>query len=83
MEDAPSPLKALSLLAAGDWKGAHEMVQDDTSAAAAWVHAYLHRVEGDLDNAGYWYRKAGKTAATGDLDQERRALEDALKRRLP
>lgn len=44
----------------GDWDRAHGIVQDDGSAAAAWVHAYLHRVEGDLGNAGYWYRRAGK-----------------------
>ena len=79
MEDVSSPLKALSLIAAGDWKGAHELVQDDASVAAAWVHAHLHRIEGDLDNAGYWYRKAGKTPATGDLEDERRAIETALK----
>ena len=80
MKDKSSPLRALSLLAAGDWDGAHRMVQDDASAAAAWVHAHLHRVEGDLDNAGYWYRKAGKAPATGDLLAERRAIEDALER---
>jgi hypothetical protein len=78
--DASSPLKALSLVIAGDWDGAHALIQDDTSVAAAWVHAHLHRVEGDLDNAAYWYRKAGKTLATGDLVQERHAIEEALKR---
>ena len=79
MPEPSSPLKALSLIAAGDWDGAHILVQDDASTAAAWVHAHLHRIEGDLDNAGYWYRKAGKTPATGDFEQERRAIEDALK----
>ena len=80
MDDASLALKALSLIAAGDWDAAHALVQDDTSAQAAWVHAYLHRIEGDLHNAGYWYRKAGKTPATGDLDAERRAIEETLKR---
>lgn len=75
---SPSPLRALALIAAGDWNGAHEMVQDDESAEAAWVHALLHRMEGDLDNANYWYRKAGKQPATGDVDQERRAIEQSL-----
>ena len=41
---------------------------------AAWVHAYLHRVEGDLPNAGYWYRTAGKPVATGALDEEWAAI---------
>ena len=79
---APSlPLKALSLLAAGDWDGAHKLVQDDASEAAAWVHAHLHRIEGDLENALYWYGKAGKLPATGDLAQERHAIEEALTHR--
>ena len=71
-------LKALQLVAAGDWDGAHELVQDDPSAEASWVHAHLHRVEGDLSNAGYWYRQAGKPQATGDLAEERQAIEQAL-----
>jgi hypothetical protein len=68
------------LVAAGDWDGAHELVQDDPSAEAAWVHAHLHRVEGDLSNAGYWYRRASKPVAAGDFDAERRAIEEALGR---
>lgn len=79
--EASPPLKALGLLAAGDWEGAHKLVQDDPSAEAAWVHAHLHRVEGDLGNAGYWYRKAGKAVATGELDAERRTIERALVRK--
>lgn len=79
LNDAAKPmLKALGLAAAGDWNGAHRLVQDDPSNQAAWVHAHLHRVEGDLDNAGYWYRRAGKPAATGDLQEERKAIEKAL-----
>jgi hypothetical protein len=72
------PLQALGLAAAGDWDAAHALVQDDPSPEAAWVHAHLHRVEGDLGNAGYWYRRAGKPVARGDLDEERRAIEKAL-----
>ena len=79
-EDSSQPLRALELAAAGDWDGAHALVQDDPSAEAAWVHAYLHRVEGDLSNAGYWYRRAGKPVAAGDLDEEGRAIEGALRR---
>ncbi len=72
------PLEALKLAAAGDWDGAHGIVQDDPSPEAAWVHAHLHRVEGDLGNAGYWYRRAGRPVATGDFAAERRAIEAAL-----
>lgn len=72
------PLEALKLAAAGDWDGAHRIAQNDPSPEAAWVHAHLHRVEGDLGNAGYWYRRAGKPAATGDLAEERAAIEKAL-----
>lgn len=78
-QDAAAPLRALDLLAAGDWEGAHVLVQDDPSSAAAWVHAHLHRVEGDLSNAGYWYREAGKPVAVGDLAQERAAIAAALR----
>jgi hypothetical protein len=45
---------------------------------AAWVHAYLHRVEGDLSNADYWYRRAGKPAASDALDAEWQRIVDAL-----
>ena len=63
--------QAISRLAAGDWEGAHKIVQDDASPEAAWVHAHLHRVEGDLANARYWYARAGRPEATGGLDEER------------
>lgn len=71
-------LRALELQASGDWDGAHRLVQDDPSSEAAWVHAHLHRVEGDASNAGYWYRRAGKPVAAGGLDEERQAIEKAL-----
>ena len=72
-------LRALSLVAAGDWDRAHALVQDDPSPEAAWVHAHLHRVEGDLSNAGYWYRRAGKPQASNSLEEERQAIEKALR----
>ena len=75
---ANSLVKALDLLAAGDWDGAHAVAQDDDSADGAWVHAHLHRVEGDLGNAGYWYRRAGKPVASGDLEKERCTIRKAL-----
>ena len=78
MADRELLLAALRSLKSGDWKGAHAAVQDDPSPEAAWVHAHLHRVEGDPDNAAYWYRRAGKPVATGDLDSERDAIMRAL-----
>ena len=63
-------VQALWWAAKGDWDKAHKIVQDDESREAAWVHAYLHRVEGDLLNARYWYRTAGKPAASHALDDE-------------
>ncbi len=70
----PAPLQALWHDARGDWKRAHEIAQDDTGTPAAWVHAYLHRKEGDLSNAGYWYRRAKRTMPSGTLDDEWRSI---------
>ena len=68
--DLNAPLAGLWWAAKGDWDRAHKIVQDESSREAAWVHAYLHRVEGDLGNAGYWYRQAGQPAATDSLQAE-------------
>ena len=76
--DLAPPLQALWWAAKGDWSKAHNIVQDEESGDAAWVHAYLHRVEGDLGNAGYWYRRAGKPAATDALDAEWERIASAL-----
>jgi hypothetical protein len=64
------PLAALWWAAKGNWDQAHKIVQDEDTAEAAWVHAYLHRVEGDLGNAGYWYRQAGQPVAKDKLESE-------------
>jgi hypothetical protein len=56
--------------AKGQWAKAHESAQQDEGPAGAWVHAYLHRKEGDLSNAAYWYRRAGKPVAGGSLQEE-------------
>jgi hypothetical protein len=76
--DLAPPLQALWWAAKGDWNKAHTIVQDEESGDAAWVHAYLHRVEGDLGNAGYWYRRAGKPVATGSLETEWEEMVSAL-----
>ena len=72
------PLEGLWWAAKGDWDRAHRTVQDDESRDAAWVHAYLHRVEGDLANAGYWYRTARQPVARGALDEEWAAIAAVL-----
>jgi hypothetical protein len=72
------PLKALWWAGRDDWNEAHEIVMNGKGADCAWVHAYLHRVEGDLDNAGYWYRQAGRKAATGALAAEWASIAAAL-----
>jgi hypothetical protein len=73
-----APLAALWWAANGQWDEAHKIVQDEASADAAWVHAYLHRVEGDLGNAGYWYRRASKPVAAGLLETEWEQMASAL-----
>jgi hypothetical protein len=71
-------LRALWLDARGDWNGAHQLAQDVESADGAWIHAYLHRKEGDAANAAYWYRSAGQPVASGPLDDEWRRSAGAL-----
>ncbi len=67
---ASGPLTALWHVAKGDWDKAHDIVQADQSPEANWVHAHLHRVEGDASNAGYWYNRAGRPRADNPLDVE-------------
>lgn len=77
-EELSDGLKALWWDAKGDWHKAHAHAQAQEDEHGAWVHAYLHRKEGDLSNAGYWYRQAGKPKATGPLDDEWAAIARAL-----
>jgi hypothetical protein len=63
-----APLQALWLSARGDWDGAHALAQSDGGRDGAWVHAYLHREEGDDANAGYWYARAGRLAPEEGAD---------------
>ena len=72
------PLAALWWAAKGNWDAAHKIVMAEETAEAAWVHAYLHRVEGDLGNAGYWYRRASKPVATSSLETEWEEISSAL-----
>jgi hypothetical protein len=71
-------LQALWWAAKDDWNAAHAIVMAHEDADCAWVHAHLHRVEGDAANARYWYGQAGKRPATGAHDAEREAIIAAL-----
>lgn len=62
----------------GDWDTAHQIAQDIDTEYGSWVHAYLHRREGDQSNAAYWYRRAGRPIAAGSLDDEWRAIAMAF-----
>lgn len=63
-------LQALWYAGKNEWDTAHTIAQDINTKEGSWVHAYLHRVEGDIGNASYWYHRAGKPLATGDLNKE-------------
>jgi hypothetical protein len=76
--DLTPGLRALWTDGRGDWEGAHRIAQDIDGPTGAWIHAYLHRKEGDLGNAGYWYRQAGRPVAAGALDDEWAALVTEL-----
>jgi hypothetical protein len=75
--------KALEFLEAGAWQKAHEIVQAEKSPLAAWLHGIVHTLEGDLDNARYWYGKAdrafpGPEAVQQEIAAARRTLVDAV-----
>lgn len=83
--DQPSPpanisdhLCSLWYDAKGDWERSHEIIQDIEDTDAAWIHAYLHRKEGDIWNADYWYRRAHKKRPMLSLEQEWIAIASAL-----
>ena len=82
-DKSPPPGLSLALqglwhAAKGDWHTAHECAQAQEDQEGAWVHAHLHRQEGDLSNAGYWYRRAGKPTANQSLEAEWNAIVDEL-----
>lgn len=76
--DVTRPLLALWHDGRGDWNNAHKVAQEIDSATGAWIHAYLHRKEGDLGNAAYWYRRAEQAVATDSLDAEWKRIVEAL-----
>lgn len=84
MEQQSAPVQLSNALAAlwqdkrGDWQMAHELVRHELGQGAAWVHAYLHRKEGDLSNARYWYQRAARQPAQGCLESEWRNIASTL-----
>ena len=62
----------------GDWNKSHKLIDQESDRDCAWVHAYLHRVEGDLWNARYWYRRSGKSESKLSLNEERQQITQAL-----
>ncbi len=71
-------LQALWHEARGNWEEAHSLIQNESDSSAAWVHAYLHRREGDSSNARYWYSRAGRSVSDTDLDKEWEAIVRTL-----
>ena len=76
---SPTLARAADLLDAGDWQRAHEIVQAESSVLAAWLHGIVHTLEGDLENARYWYRRAkrefpGPGAVKEEIAAARRGL---------
>ena len=71
-------LTALWWAKKGEWEKAHETAQADKSKDGSWVHGYLHRVEGDLDNASYWYGQSGRKRTDNPLDEEWEKITSTL-----
>ena len=71
-------LEALWYEAKGEWDRAHSLAQSVPTADGAWVHAYLHRVEGDASNAAYWYRRAARPVCDLSTREEWAAIAEAL-----
>ena len=82
-DSRPSPALTPALVALwhdarGDWESAHQTAQDIEDATGAWIHAYLHRKEGDASNASYWYRRAGKPDCRDSLESDWEQIASAL-----
>lgn len=72
--EAPLPFQAVWFALHGRWDEAHAIAQDDLTDIGAWIHAWLHRIEGDFGNAAYWYRRAGHPVYTGLIKDEGREI---------
>lgn len=74
----PQLLKAMWYDAKGDWEASHDIAQDMHNTLGSWLHAYLHRKEGDRFNAGYWYRQAGKSYPEISLEEELKVIVEFI-----
>ena len=73
-------LDAVEFLEKGDWEAAHRIAQEDESSLGSWAHGIVHLMEGDLSNAGHWYKRAGRELANPDrVAEEIVSLKEALK----
>ena len=77
-EEWPEGLKALWHDAKGDWEASHDIAQEMHSDLGHWIHAYLHRKEGDEFNAGYWYRRANKPFPKISLEAEHKEITEFI-----
>ena len=76
--DISRPLQVMWHAAKDDWDGAHKLTQGTDDQTIAWTHAYLHRVEGDISNAKYWYSRAGRDMPNKTLEEEWESIVEAL-----
>lgn len=76
--DWPLALQSLWWDAKGDWNASHDIAQDMHNRIGSWIHAYLHRKEGDDWNAGYWYRQAGRTFPESTFEEELQELMESV-----
>ncbi|CAM4244781.1 hypothetical protein [Zobellia nedashkovskayae] len=76
--DWSEALKAMWFAANDNWEASHDIAQEMFNEMGSWIHAYLHRVEGDEFNAGYWYRKAGRSFPKISLGQEQKEITEYL-----
>jgi hypothetical protein len=73
-----SYLDAISYIENGDWDASHQLIQKYHTQIACWIHAHLHRIEGDLWNANYWYERAGRKASDHTLEEERNQIKSYI-----
>ena len=78
LEGLSEPLKAMWYVRKGDWETAHNIAQSISTELGSWIHAYLHRVEGDLSNADYWYKRAGKPQFQGSTEAEADVIVNSI-----
>jgi hypothetical protein len=78
----PKALQAMWYDKKDDWSKAHEMVENASDVDSAWVHGYLHRKEGNLNNAHFWYRRSGQSEFPGELNEEWEQITSVLLRKV-